>query len=91
MKKLLCMALLTAALATPLWADDIAVTELPKEVIAAIEARLPGSTLISAEKEHEDGKLVYEVKVRSKDARHEFEVTPDGTILKEETKRTAKP
>lgn len=91
MKKILCSLLVTAALSTPLWADEtIAISELPKEVVAAIEAHLPGSTLLSAEKEEEDGKLVYEVKVRSKDARHELEVTADGTILKTETKRKAK-
>lgn len=92
MKKILCSLLVTAALATPLWADEtIAVTELPKEVVAAIENHLPGATLLSAEKDDEDGKLVYEVKVRTKDARHELDVTPEGTILKTKTERTAKP
>lgn len=91
-KKILCSLLVTAALATPLWADEtIAVTELPKEVVTAIETHLPGATLLSAEKDHENGKLVYEVKVRTKDARHELEITPEGTILKTKTKPNVKP
>lgn len=83
--------LLTAALivASPLLyaGEDIAVTDLPKEVTAAIESKFPGAKLIKAEKETKRGQPAYEVKIESGTERHELDITATGEILKIEKKK----
>ncbi|MCO5165074.1 MAG: PepSY domain-containing protein [Planctomycetes bacterium] len=80
--------LLGAALA--LWAgsglavfagEPIPLEELPVAVVEAIEQRFPGAQLLAAEREHDDGRLLYEVKVKSEGALYEVEVTEDGVVV----------
>lgn len=64
-------------------AKDIAVVDLPKVVVSAIQKAHPDAKLIKAEEDHEHGALHYEVKVELKDTtRRELEIKPDGTIFK---------
>lgn len=60
--------------------EDIAIDKLPGPVVKAIKDRFPKGELRSAEKETDDGKVEYEVKVRSDGKKYEVEVTPDGKI-----------
>lgn len=60
--------------------EEIPVGELPDEVVRAITARFVEPELLEAEREHEDGILLYEVKVLSEGRIHEVEVTEDGVI-----------
>lgn len=68
---------------TVLAGDDIPVAELPDAVVGALKARFPDAQLLSAEKETDNGKVVYEVKLDSPAAggRHEVDVSADGSIL----------
>lgn len=67
-------------LAAALAGEEIPVGELPDEVVRAITARFVEPELLEAEREHEDGVLLYEVKVLSEGRIHEVEVTEDGVI-----------
>jgi hypothetical protein len=61
-------------------AKKIDVKSLPEKVIKAIQDRLPGAQLPSAEKETDGGKIEYEVKVRHDGKKYEVEVAEDGAI-----------
>jgi hypothetical protein len=77
------LALLVGAGAV--WADedeqDIALEDLPKAVVAAVEARFPGAELAEAEKETENGRTLYEVELKHNAREIEVSVTPQGTIV----------
>lgn len=60
--------------------EKIKVADLPAAVVKAIEAKFPGAELLSAEKELDDGKLEYEVKIKHAGKKYEVEVTADGVI-----------
>jgi uncharacterized membrane protein YkoI len=64
--------------------DDIPVSELPAKVTAAIEAKFKGATLLSAERETKNGRVVYEVDIRVGRDKKEIKVTEAGEILKVE-------
>jgi uncharacterized membrane protein YkoI len=76
-----------AALAVPTlaWAgENVPLDKLPEAVTKAVKDRFPAGELLSAEKETDDGRLKYEVKVRNDGKKYEVEVTPDGKILEVE-------
>jgi hypothetical protein len=60
--------------------EEISVKDLPAAVVNAIQARFPGTELLRAERERDDGKIEYEVKFRHQGVRWEAEVTEDGRI-----------
>jgi uncharacterized membrane protein YkoI len=74
------LALLIYAPGSSLADEKIDVKNLPEKVVKAIQEKLPGAQLLSAEKETEDGKIEYEVKVRHDGKKYEVEVTEDGGI-----------
>jgi hypothetical protein len=88
MKPFLPLLAAFALMQTPLLAKDvdIAVSELPENVAAAVMKAHPGATLLSAEKDLKaDGSVQhYEVKVRDGQSEKELTVLPDGTIQKTE-------
>ena len=67
--------------------ENVPINRLPSPVTAAIKNRLPKSELISAEKDLENGRVKYEVKVRSDGQNYDIDVTPSGKILKVELDR----
>jgi uncharacterized membrane protein YkoI len=72
-------------LATAALADDkdkkIAPDKLPQKVMDAIMGRFPGAEITSAEKETEDGKVVYDIELKHKDRKYEMDILEDGTII----------
>jgi len=64
--------------------ENVPINRLPNPVTAAIKNRFPKSELLSAEKDLENGKVKYEVKVRSDGKNYDVDVTPSGKILKVE-------
>jgi len=62
--------------------ENVPINRLPSPVTAAIKNRFPKSELLSAEIDRENGKVKYEVKVRSEGQKYDVDVTPDGKILK---------
>jgi hypothetical protein len=66
--------------------DNVPINRLPGPVTAAIKNRFPRSELLSAEKDLENGRVKYEVKVRNDGQIYDVDVTPSGKILKVELK-----
>jgi hypothetical protein len=64
--------------------ENVPINQLPSPVTAAIKKRFPKSELLEAEKDLENGKVKYEVKVRSDGQNYDVDVTPKGKILKVE-------
>jgi hypothetical protein len=62
--------------------ENVPIDKLPSQVTAAIKNKFPGSELLLAEKDVENGKVIFEVKVRSKGQIYDLDITPEGKILK---------
>ncbi len=62
--------------------ENVPINQLPSPVTAAIKNRFPKSELLWAEKDLENGRVKYEVKVRSNGQNYDVDVTPSGKILK---------
>lgn len=74
-------------------ADDeekVALDKLPKAVVDAVKAKFPSAKLVSAEKEKEDGKTVYEVAIKDGERNIEVTLTPEGKIISIEKEISAK-
>jgi len=70
--------------------EKVPLDKLPKAVVDAVKAKFAGADLVSAEKEKEDGKIVYEVNIKFKGSTIEVTVTPEGIILTAEKTIKAK-
>jgi hypothetical protein len=68
--------------------ENVPINQLPSPVTAAIKNRFPKSELLSAEKDLENGKVIFEVKVRSDGQNYDVDVAPSGKILKIEREDT---
>jgi hypothetical protein len=55
--------------------------KLPKAVMDAVKGRFPDAEITSAEKEKEDGKIVYDIELKSKGKKYEMDIKEDGTIV----------
>jgi uncharacterized membrane protein YkoI len=89
------LALLALVAWAPARADEgkeekIALDKLPKEVVDAVKKKFEGCELVSAEKEKEDGKEVYEVAIKHKGSKIEVTLTPEGKIVSVEKQIDAK-
>jgi uncharacterized membrane protein YkoI len=82
------------ALAGGLRADDkaekIAPDKLPKKIMDTVKARLPGAEVTSAEKEKEDGKIVYDLELKHESRKYEMDILEDGTLVEIEKEIAAK-
>jgi hypothetical protein len=61
--------------------EKVPLDKLPKAVVDAVKEKFPKADLVSAEKEKEDGKTVYEVNIKDGKATIEVTVTPEGKIV----------
>lgn len=70
--------------------EKVPLDKLPKEVTEAVKKKFPKAELVSAEKEKEDGKTVYEVNIKNEGQTIEVTLTPEGKIVSIEKEITAK-
>src|SRR5712691_4683173 len=61
--------------------EKIAPDKLPQKVMDAIKTRFPGGEITSAEKEIEDGKVVFDIELKHKGRKYEMDIKEDGTII----------
>lgn len=76
--------------AAPPAAEKIAPDKLPKAVMDAIKGRFPDAQITSAEKETEDGKVVYDIELKSQGKKYEMDIQENGTIVEIEKEVAAK-
>jgi len=61
--------------------ERVQVDKIPQAVSDAVQKQLPNSKIESAERDSDDGKMKYELNVTHENAKYEFDVAEDGTIL----------
>ncbi|WP_165071879.1 PepSY-like domain-containing protein [Paludisphaera rhizosphaerae] len=64
--------------------ESIKVEDLPKAVRSAVKKKFPEGKLVSAAKEEEDGKTIFEVVVEDDDAKMDVAVSAKGKLLEVE-------
>jgi hypothetical protein len=84
------LALLILAGAAPVDAERVPLHKVPKPVLDAVRDRFKDARIIGADKEIEDGKLVYEVALTQEGQNIDLTLTPEGAILLIEKEITAK-
>lgn len=62
--------------------EAIPVSQLPEPVANAIKTQFPNAEFLSVERETDDGRVKYEVKILDGNQRKEVELAPDGQVLK---------
>jgi hypothetical protein len=60
--------------------EKVPLDKLPQKVTDAIKAKFPNAKLVAAEKEKEDGNVVYDVDITNGEDKLEVAVKEDGTI-----------
>jgi hypothetical protein len=75
------MAIAAAAVAQENKDKKLSPQEIPANIMNAVSARLPGAKVTSAEKENENGGVVYDLEMTQKGLRYEMDVKEDGTIV----------
>jgi uncharacterized membrane protein YkoI len=78
---LLAVVALTAVRADDEKEEKVPLDKVPKAVLDAVKAKFEGCELVSAEKEKEDGKDVYEIAIKHKGQKIEVTLTPEGKIV----------
>ena len=61
--------------------DEIAIKDLPKVVVDAVNAAVPGGTIKEAEKETKGSDVIYEVKSKTANETREVKVSADGKVI----------
>ena len=65
-------------------AEKLSPDKLPKAIADAIKARFPDGKVTSAEKETEEGKVVYDIELTSGGLKYEMDIHEDGTVIEVE-------
>ncbi len=81
--RMLSLGAAVLVLAAVVRADEekVPLDKLPKAVVAAVKAKFPRAELVSAAKEKEDGKTVFEVNIKNGGQTIEVTLTPEGKIV----------
>ena len=64
-------------------------SKAPRQVMDAVNARLPGAEVTNLEKETEGGNVVYDMELRHQGRKYEMDVKEDGTIMEIEKEVSA--
>jgi uncharacterized membrane protein YkoI len=70
--------------------EKVSLDKVPKAALDAVKAKFKDAKLVSAQREKEDDKLVYEINLKHKGQTIEVTVTPEGKIVSIEKTIAAK-
>ncbi len=70
--------------------EKVPIDKLPRAVVDAVKKRFPEAEIVSASKEVEDGKTLYEVALKQKDLKMDVTLTAEGAIQEIEKEIVAK-
>ena len=76
--------------ATALAGEKVPLDKVPKAVQDAVKARFPKAEITSIEKETNEGKVVYDIELKSEGRKYEMDIQEDGTVLEIEKEVAAK-
>jgi uncharacterized membrane protein YkoI len=66
-------------------AKKMASSDLPAKVQSAVNSKFPNAQIRSAEKETENGKVIYDVELTQNGKHYEMDINEDGTIAETES------
>lgn len=75
------LAFALAALAYGQQAKKLSPADLPAKIMGTVHGRLPGAQVTSAEKETENGAVVYDLELTHQGRKYEMDVKEDGTLM----------
>lgn len=76
------VAIASTAASSPVVAGEkVDINSLPLPVMKAVETQFPNAQLLSAERERDDGREKYEVKLRFGEHRYEVDISAQGVLL----------
>ena len=75
------LALLILAVAAPAESDSVRLNMVPLPVLDAVRARFKDARLTGADKEVQDGKVIYEIAIKHEGRNIDVTLTPEGAIL----------
>ena len=76
-----CLVMLSTSALADDKAEKIDPDKLPQKIKDAVKARLPGAEVTSAEKEKENGEIVYDLELKHEGRKYEMDIKEDGTIV----------
>src|SRR5439155_22585237 len=76
-----CFVALEAGLRAEDKVKKIAPDKLPQKIKDTVQALLPGAEVTSAEKEKENGKIVYDLELKHEGRKYEMDIQEDGTLV----------
>lgn len=85
-----CLVILANSAAAVDKAEKIAPGKLPKKIKDAVNARFPGAEVTSAEKEKENGEVVFDIELKHEGRKYEMDIKEDGTIVEIEKEVASK-
>jgi uncharacterized membrane protein YkoI len=62
-------------------AQKLTPSEVPQKIMDTVKARLPGAQVTSAEKETENGAVVYDLEMKDGGRKYEMDIKEDGTLI----------
>jgi hypothetical protein len=78
---LLVATALVVLTAAPVAGENVPLHKVPTPVLDSVRARFKAATIAGAEIDREDGKLIYEVRIKHHGRSIDVLVTPEGTVL----------
>ena len=85
-----CLVMLATSVLADEKAEKVQPDKLPQKIKDAVKARLPGAEVTSAEKEKENGEIVYDLELKHEGRKYEMDIKEDGTIIEIEKEIPAK-
>jgi uncharacterized membrane protein YkoI len=70
--------------------EKIPLDKVPAVIMASVNERFPSAKLTSAEKENENGKVVFDIELKHDGRKYEMDIEADGTIIEIEKEIAAK-
>jgi len=71
-------------------AGKIAPDKLPQKIKDSIKERFPGAEVTGAEKENENGQIMYDIELKHEGRKYEMDIKEDGTIVEIEKEIASK-
>jgi uncharacterized membrane protein YkoI len=66
-------------------AKKLAQSDVPAKVMDSVNAKFPGATIRSAEKETENGQVIYDIELTQNGRHHEMDIQENGTVAETES------
>jgi uncharacterized membrane protein YkoI len=77
----ICLVMVATSARADEKAEKIEPDKLPQKIKDAVMARFPGGEVTSAEKEKENGEIVYDLALKHEGRKYEMDIKEDGTIV----------